>query len=69
MGYKLNYWCFIVLCLIGGFIGMQEFYRGKYFLGFLGVLFCWTGIPYIISWIEAMVWLFRGEEDFYAKYC
>ena len=22
MGYKYNFWCFIVLCLIGGFIGL-----------------------------------------------
>ena len=63
-----NFWCFIVLCLIGGFIGLQEFYRGKIFLGILAVLFFWTGIPCLVSWIEAVVWLFRGEDEFFAKY-
>ena len=64
MGYKNNFWCFIVLCLIGGFIGLQEFYRGKIGLGVFAVLFFWTGIPAIVSFIEAVVWLFRGEDEF-----
>ena len=69
MGYKLNFWCFIVLCLIGGFIGLQEFYRGKVGLGILAVLFFWTGIPCLVAFIEAIVWLFRGDNEFYIKYC
>ena len=51
MGYKYNFWCFIVLCLIGGFIGLQEFYRGKICLGVFAVLFFWTGIPEIVVFI------------------
>ena len=69
MGYKLNFWCFIVLCLIAGFIGLQEFYRGKVALGILAVLFFWTGIPCLVALIEAIVWLFRGDNEFYIKYC
>ena len=65
MGYKYNFWCFIVLCLIGGFIGLQEFYRGKIGLGVFAVLFFWTGIPAIVAFIEAVVWLFRGDFEFY----
>ena len=64
MNYKINFWCFIVLCLIGGFIGLQEFYRGKIGLGILAVLFFWTGIPAIVAFIEAVIWLFRGEYEF-----
>ena len=44
MGYKYNFWCFIILCFVGGFIGLQEFYRGKIGLGVFAVLFFWTGI-------------------------
>ena len=65
MGYKYNFWCFIILCLIGGFIGLQEFYRGKIGLGVFAVLFFWTGIPEIVAFIEAVVWLFRGDFEFY----
>ena len=56
-----NFWCFIILALVGGFIGLQEFYRNNIVLGVLAVLFCWTCIPAIVAWIEAIVWLFRGE--------
>ena len=65
MGYKYNFWCFIILCFMGGFIGLQEFYRGKIGLGVFAVLFFWTGIPAIVSFIEAVVWLFRGDFEFY----
>ncbi len=64
MGYKYNFWCFIILCIMGGFMGLQEFYRGKIGLGVFAVLFFWTGIPAIVAFIEAVVWLFRGEDEF-----
>ena len=56
-----NFWCFIILALVGGFFGLQEFYRNNIVLGVLAVLFCWTCIPALVAWIEAIVWLFRGE--------
>ena len=59
-----SFWNFIVLALIGGFIGLQEFYRDRSDLGVVAVLFCWTGIPALVAFIEAAVWLFRGEEEF-----
>ena len=59
-----NFWCFIILALVGGFIGLQEFYRNKTVLGILSILFCWTCIPAIVAWVEAVVWLFRGEDWF-----
>lgn len=68
MGYKLNFWCFIILCFVGGFIGLQEFYRKKVGLGILAVLFFWTCIPTIVGYIEGLVWLFKGENEFYKKY-
>lgn len=65
---KKSYWAFIVLCLIGGFFGIQEFYREKYLLGVLAILFCWTGIPSLVAYIEAIVWLFRNENEWNSKY-
>ena len=63
-----RFWCFIALCLLGGVFGLQEFYREKYLLGILAVLFCWTGIPWFVAYIEALVWLFKGENEFDTKY-
>ena len=57
------YWNFIILALFGGFFGLQEFYMQRYVLGVLSVLFCWTCIPAIVAFIEAMVWLFKGENE------
>ena len=69
MGYKLNFWCFIILCFVGGFIGLQEFYRCKVALGVLAVLFFLTVFHSIVAFIEGLVWLFKGENEFYIKYC
>lgn len=65
---NINFWCFIALALLAGFFGLQEFYRGKIGLGVLAVLFFWTGIPYLVAFIETLVWLYKGEEEFYNKY-
>ena len=65
---RIYYWCFIVLALVAGFFGLQEFYRGNVGLGILAVLFCWTCIPALIAFIEAVVWLFKGQEIFDMTY-
>ena len=54
------FWTFIVLCFVGGFIGLQEFYRKKWVLGILAVLFWWTFIPTIVAFIEGIVALFKS---------
>ena len=59
-----KFWNFILLAFAGGFFGLQEFYLGRWVLGILAVLFCWTCIPALVAWIEAIVWLFKGEDEF-----
>ncbi len=59
-----KFWIFIVLALVGGFLGLQEFYMKRWVLGVLAVLFCWTCIPALVAYIEAIVCLFKGEEAF-----
>lgn len=63
-----KFWNFILLAFIGGGIGLQDFYMKRWVLGILDVLFCWTFIPAIVAWVEAIVWLFRGEDEFDAIY-
>ena len=62
---RQRFWNFIVLAIIGGFFGLQEFYMERWVLGVLAVLFCWTCIPAVVAFVEAIVWLFRGEDEFY----
>ena len=63
-----DFWCFIVIAVLGGAFGLQEFYLKHYVLGILGVLFMWTCIPAIVALVEVFVWLFRGKEEFNKKY-
>ena len=43
----------VLLALFLGGLGIHKFYMGKPGLGVLYLLFCWTSIPAIISFIEA----------------
>ena len=65
---RKKFWNFILLAFAGGFVGLQEFYAERWVLGILAILFCWTFIPAIVAWVEAIVWLFKGEEEFDAIY-
>lgn len=64
-----NFWCFILLALYGGFIGLQEFYLKRYVAGAFALIFSWTCIPAIVAFVEALYWLFTGPEEFKKKYC
>lgn len=63
-----NYWAFIVFAIIGGVFGLQEFYVNRTVAGIYAVLFCLTGIPALVAFIEATVWLFRGKTEFNKKF-
>jgi TM2 domain-containing membrane protein YozV len=56
----------LALCL-GGF-GAHKFYLGRTAAGILHLLFCLTGIPFLIAWIEAFVYLFTSDAEFQRKY-
>ncbi|AZS50245.1 NINE protein [Entomomonas moraniae] len=52
---------------LGGF-GIHKFYLGQVGLGFLYLIFCWTGIPAIVAFIEFIIYLCMSDETFDAKY-
>lgn len=68
MDKKVSYYDAILLAILGGVVGLQEFYLKRYVLGCLAVLFCWTGIPAFVALIEVFVWLFGGEKYFGKKH-
>lgn len=57
-----------LLALFLGGIGIHKFYLGKWFQGLLYLVFCWTGIPSIIAFIEAIVYLVMGQKSFQKTY-
>jgi TM2 domain-containing membrane protein YozV len=58
----------ICLALILGGLGIQHFYLGNIGLGILCMLFCWTGIPFILAFIHALMLLSMSERKFHEKY-
>lgn len=58
----------IVLALLLGGLGIHKFYLGRIAAGILYLLFCWTFIPGIIAFIEAIVYLTMSDEAFAEKY-
>lgn len=52
---------------LGGF-GAHKFYLGKYWQGIFYVLFCWTGIPAVIAFIEFIIYVCTPSEQIAQKY-
>jgi TM2 domain-containing membrane protein YozV len=43
----------VLLAVLLGHFGAHRFYMGDIGLGFVYLLFCWTGVPTILGFIEA----------------
>lgn len=52
---------------LGG-IGVHKFYMGKIGMGIIYILFCWTGIPAIVGFIEGIIYLCSNDENFQLKH-
>ena len=52
---------------LGG-IGVHKFYLGKIGMGIIYILFCWTGIPAIVGFIEGIIYLCSNDENFQLKH-
>lgn len=56
-----------ILALLLGGIGVHKFYLGKTGMGILYILFCWTGIPGIVAFIEGIMYLAGNDHNFQVK--
>jgi len=57
-----------LLAFFLGAFGGHKFYVGKYGIGILYLLFCWTGIPGLIAFIEFIIYLCTPSEEIARKY-
>ena len=57
-----------LLALLLGGLGIHKFYLGKVALGVVYIVFCWTGIPTLVAWIEAITYLHKSDEAWAAEY-
>ena len=58
----------VLLASFGGGIGLHKFYLGKIASGVLYAIFAWTFIPFLLSLIDRLYYLFMDQETFDAKY-
>ena len=58
----------LILSLLFGTFGIQNFYIGRPVRGILCVLFCWTGIPSIVGVIEALIIAMEDTSSFEFRY-
>lgn len=57
-----------LLAFFLGGIGVHRFYLKQTGLGILYLVFCWTFIPVIVSFIDAIIFWTMDIEKFNAKY-
>jgi TM2 domain-containing membrane protein YozV len=57
-----------LLAFFLGGIGGHKFYLGRSVQGLLYLVFCWTFIPAVIAFIEAIILLTMSDADFNVKY-
>lgn len=58
----------LILAALLGALGAHRFYLGKVVSGVFYFLFCWTGIPGIIAFIECFMIAFTSQQDWAKKY-
>lgn len=57
-----------MLALFLGGLGVHKFYLSRPMQGLLYLVFCWTFIPSILAFIEAIIYLFSDDDSFARKY-
>ena len=57
-----------LLALFLGGLGAHRFYLGQTRLGVIYLIFCWTYIPMLIGFVDAVIFFIRSDADFDAKY-
>ena len=57
----------IFALLLGG-LGIHKFYLGQTAAGIVYLVFCWTFIPALVSFVEGIVYLTMSDESFDRKY-
>lgn len=57
---------YLILAFFLGWIGVHKFYAGKIGAGIMFLVFFWTGVPALISFIEFIVAIFK-KPDIHGK--
>lgn len=66
-GEKSKIAAFLLALFLGG-LGVHKFYLGRIGWGIVYLIFCWTFIPSIIAFVEAIIYITMTDQAFKAKY-
>jgi TM2 domain-containing membrane protein YozV len=58
----------IILCFFLGAFGVHRMYLGQVTVGVMYLLFFWTGIPFLLAFIDFFVLLFTEDREFDRKF-
>ena len=59
----VNKGIYIGLCLLLGGLGIHKFYAGKWIMGILYLLFCWTYVPTVTALIGFLIAAFQRSDE------
>ena len=59
---RINKVIYLLLTFFLGGFGIHKFYAGKNFVGFMYLIFCWTGIPEFLAIIDFIFGLFKRSD-------
>jgi TM2 domain-containing membrane protein YozV len=56
------------LAMLLGWLGAHKFYLGRPVSGAFYLLFFWSGIPGLLGFVEGVLYLVQGDQEFQTKY-
>jgi len=56
------------LAMLLGWLGAHKFYLGRPVSGIFYLLFFWSGIPGLLGFVEGVLYLVQGDQEFQTKY-
>ena len=60
---SVNKVIYLIITFFLGYLGFHKFYAGKILAGVLYFLFCWTGIPAILAFVDFFIALFQSSDS------
>ncbi|TWW13942.1 hypothetical protein LABALGNA3A7_01860 [Dellaglioa algida] len=62
-GKVVNKLVYVLVALFLGGLGVHKFLAGKIGTGIIYLIFCWTGIPSLLGFVEAIIALFKTADS------
>ena len=61
-------WIAVLAAWFGGWFGLHKFYLGRRGAGIVSLALFWTGIPFLISIVEWIIYASMDPDTFYEDY-